>query len=53
MNKENFQGFVSLFLYRINLKELGNDEVGGDGYRFIRPYNCDCWGTLSPEEEME
>jgi hypothetical protein len=39
--------------YYISLKELGNDEVGGDGYRSIRPYNCDCAGILSTEEEME
>jgi len=43
-------------IYRIDLTELGNDNIVGSAgeisYRDLRPYSC-CGGLLSPEEEME
>jgi len=37
---------------KIDIYELGADDLGSD-YRNFRPGNCDCYGILHPDDEME
>jgi len=52
--RENYLDLIdsTFSLYDIDIYELGADDLGSE-YRNSRPGNCDCYGILSPDDEME